>query len=287
MAEITRVLIVYNPNSTGNAERYARRRQQALKRRKVRVVLEPTQYAGHAEKLARDFATENPHGMVIASSGDGGYNEVINGVLSSPNPHVICGVIPAGNANDHYHFLHRAGAVRRIAAGEVDRVDVLRVETGGWTRYAHSYVGLGMTSQIGRALTKARLNWLVETWLVVKHLFKIRPVRVSIHSGTYRYDHLIFSTIGRMSKYLTLAKKTDPRDGLFEITAVESGSLMRLLKHLVRASAKQIAVAPQADLFRLTILRGTYVQMDGEVRAVPARDQVTVTAQRRALRTIV
>lgn len=247
----------------------------------------PTERAGHAEQLAREFASAHPRGMVISSSGDGGYHEVINGVLTSAHPRVITGVLPSGNANDHYHFVHHGRTLTRIADGDTDEIDVLRVKFGRIVRYAHSYAGLGATPQIGEALTKAKLNPLRETWFVITSLVRVRPVVLRVGGVTRRYDSIIWSNTGRMSKYLTLARDASIDDGMMEITRTKSASLWSLAAHFLRRAAKVVDEAPQAEEFTCIVVRATSIQLDGEVYDIDAGNTLTITCERRKLRTIV
>ncbi|QQS21880.1 hypothetical protein IPM09_05225 [Candidatus Saccharibacteria bacterium] len=284
---ITIVEIIYNPNSTGDGEKNAREFAEKLKSVGLTVKLQPTKHAGHAVTLAKAFADAHPNGMVISSSGDGGYHEVVNGVLSSKNPTVVTGVLPSGNANDHYHFVHHGDTIKRIERSAIDTIDIVQVTTSQWQHSAHSYVGLGMTPQIGEQLTKAKLNTWVEAWLVITHLFRIRSVKLKIGRKVRQYDHVVFSNTGRMSKYLTLATDAAIDDGLFEITRVKAGSLVRLLAHIWQAVTRQTDVTPRANRFDFTVLRATTIQLDGEVYPLAAGERVTVVCKRRMLNCIV
>lgn len=281
------VMIIFNPNSTGAGKDNAKAMQEKLQEAGCDVALQPTKHAGHAVALAKQFATQHKNGIVISSSGDGGYHEVINGVLTSEQPHVVTGVLPSGNANDHYHSVHRGNTVRRIQKNDYDETDVLKVTTRNWTRYAHSYAGLGMTPQIGKELTKATLNPLREAWLVVKNLVRVRPVKIEIGGVVQRYDNLVFSNTPRMSKYLTLSTKAAVDDGKFEITRVRAERPWKLLHHLFRATVNQIDDAPQATEYAFTVLRKTTMQLDGEVYDLPAHTKVRVVCEHKILRCIV
>jgi diacylglycerol kinase (ATP) len=286
-AVVRPVAIIFNPNSTGDGEANARVLQKQLEAAGLKVELMPTKHAGHAVTLAKKFADTHKTGMVISSSGDGGYHEVVNGIMQSKHPSVITGVLPSGNANDHYHSVHHGNTVQRIANATYDEIDVLKVSTKAWTHYAHSYVGLGMTPQIGEELTKATLNPMREAWLVVKNLFQIKPVKIRQNGKVRRYNNVVFSNTPRMSKYLTLSTKASVTDGVFEITRVKATNLWELLRHLFRATANQIDDAPQAAKYSCTVLRATKIQLDGEVYDIPQGDEVVITCEHKKLRCIV
>jgi diacylglycerol kinase family enzyme len=287
MTKITKVNIIYNPNSTGSGKKNAEELRDALETRGVEVTLVETTHAKHAIELARNLAEADPSCMIISSSGDGGYHEVINGVLNSKNPMTITGVLPSGNANDHYHFVHYGETLERIVSGDVAAIDVLKVTTPQWTHYAHSYAGLGLSPQIGEELTKATLNPLTEAWLVVTRLFKVRGVKVRYNNHVNRYDHIVFSNSGRMSKYLTLSSEASVTDGKFEVTQLESGSMFQLLKHLLHSATLGADDTPQQTSFRFQVLRSTTMQLDGEVYDIAAGSTVLIESIPGALHCIV
>jgi diacylglycerol kinase (ATP) len=145
-----RIVIVFNPHSTGDAPASADQLRAELRQRLPAVPLElrPTEYAGHAREIAREVAgTGRP--LVVSVSGDGGYNEVVNGVLEAGNDRVVCAVRAAGNANDHRRTTREGPLADAIVAGDVRRIDLLRLTLGSGpgarTRYAHSYIGVGLT----------------------------------------------------------------------------------------------------------------------------------------------
>ncbi len=287
MANLTETTIIFNPNSTGHGRENAEELRDILVAKGLAAKLVETEHAGHGEEIACQVANENPDAYIVSSSGDGGYHEVINGVLSSNNPFVVTGVLPSGNANDHYNFVHRGDTATRLVAEDVDEIDVLKIETPEWTRYAHSYAGLGVTPQIGEVLTKNSLNFFKESWLVVTHLFKIHPVKLSIDNQTQRYDHLVFSTIGKMSKYVVLDNDASVTDGQFEITSKHHGTILGLLKHFLHAALAKIDDVSKAENKEFTVLRATTIQLDGEVYDLRKGDLVKVTCEKNKLRCIV
>src|SRR4051812_48781666 len=111
MTDYTAISIIYNPKSTGASKANAFDLVKQLRHTPVAglVRVTPTFFPGHAETLAYDLARSGERPLVISSSGDGGYNEVVNGVLKAQTEGATptCGLLPSGNANDHYHNLHK------------------------------------------------------------------------------------------------------------------------------------------------------------------------------------
>ena len=97
------------------------------------VQLSPTERAGHGRELARQAAgTGRP--LVVSVSGDGGYNEVVDGVMHADNPDVVCAVMAAGNANDHRRATGEQPLAEVVVAGDVSRIDLLRLTVGAGAR---------------------------------------------------------------------------------------------------------------------------------------------------------
>jgi diacylglycerol kinase family enzyme len=145
-----RIVLIFNPQSTGNAPQLAEELHADLTRRlpEVPVVMRPTQRAGHARDLARE-AAQTGRPLIVSVSGDGGYNEVVDGVMQAGNGQAVCAVKAAGNANDHRRTTAERPLIGAVVAGQVRRIDLLRLTIGDGpearTRYAHSYIGMGLT----------------------------------------------------------------------------------------------------------------------------------------------
>ncbi|MEU7811821.1 acylglycerol kinase family protein [Pseudonocardia sp. NPDC049154] len=145
-----RIVVIFNPHSTGSAAELAEGLCADLSRRLPRtwVHLSPTEHAGHARDLARN-AARTPRSLIVSVSGDGGYNEVIDGVMQAGDTGTVCAVMAAGNANDHRRTTGEQPLGDAIVAGDVRRLDLLRLTVGhgpdALVRYAHSYIGMGLT----------------------------------------------------------------------------------------------------------------------------------------------
>ncbi|MET0980076.1 MAG: diacylglycerol kinase family protein [Candidatus Saccharimonadales bacterium] len=290
MTAIKKIIIIYNPNSTGdgqaNAEAFKKKITAASN---IAVSLKPTEHAGHAEEIVQKLKNEDGT-MVISSSGDGGYHEVVNGILShgEQTNKLIAGLLPSGNANDHYNDMHHGDTIKRIVDGDVQIIDVIKVTIGDWTRYAHSYAGIGLTPHIGEKLTAAKLNPINEIWLTIRHFFSFRPVKIKTDQGTQRYDSLIFSNVEKMSKYIVLSKNAKIDDGKFEVTGSKSGNFTELLKHIFKASTVGLTDdATHLTTFSFTSSRPLAIQLDGEVFRFEAHANVTISIALKALKCII
>jgi len=284
------VIIIYNPNSTGDSESNAKDFAEKLRQRdaKLKVSIIPTKFAGHAEEIASNYA-ESEETLIISSSGDGGYNEVINGVMLSEGE-ASTAVLPSGNANDHHRAVAPDDMLAGIVKARVRKIEVIKV-TGmmngkTWERYAHSYVGFGLTPKVGKVLTEARPNALTEKWHVIKQAFAFKHVKIQTDGEIHRYNSLIAATIDRMSKVIKLDDDASMNDGKMEIYESRFISPLRTIKDLLFASTKGITPTIRTKSFMLSSPRPLLVQLDGEVFTLDAKQQVTLTCEKDRLATL-
>ena len=297
MADYTFVTVIYNPKSTGPGERLSRDLEKRLKKSlpKQSITCVGTTHRGHAREIAYEAALATSRPLIISASGDGGYNEVINGVMQAqqekPTIQPTTGLLAAGNANDHFNSVHQDDLVKLIEKGQEQMIDVLKLAiktpTKTTVRYAHSYIGLGLTPQVGLELNKTSLNKLNETWISLRAIALLRPVRIRISGHTQIYSSLIFSNIDRMAKYLTLSKDSSINDGKFEVISFRFINKIRLISMLLKASTIGLDSQRHVSHFAFSTIKRTAFQVDGEILNVAKESQVTVSAEQRVLRCIV
>src|SRR5206468_12869554 len=151
MPHYTAITIIYNPISTGPGEKMADKLAATLKKTLPKKIISvvPTEYAGHAEVLAYKAAKASKRPLIISASGDGGYHEVVNGLMKAQQEgsQPVAGLLPAGNANDHYRHVHKGDIVEAILNAREKQIDLLKLSAISKrrpiTRFAHSYIGLG------------------------------------------------------------------------------------------------------------------------------------------------
>lgn len=291
----TSITIIYNPRSTGPSRRLAEDCQQTLKSKlpTTPVKLRATEYAGHAEELAYGLACADGRPLIISSSGDGGYHEVVNGVLRANRAgrQAVTALLPGGNANDHHRRLHNEDFEANILSGVTRQIDVLCltgvVSGADFERYAHSYIGLGLTPWIGRQLTKAELNRCNETLITLRSLLSVRGTRLIVDGEPQTYRSLVFTNIGRMAKYLNIAAEAKVDDGKFEVSMVPRRSRLHMFASLLKASTVGLPSSEQTDSFQFETTRRTLVQLDGEVLRLDAHSQAEIAIIPYALECIV
>jgi diacylglycerol kinase (ATP) len=276
MHPFDRVVLIFNPNNTGNASGLAAELSDELARRQpdLPVMLQQTEHAGHARDLARDAAlTGCP--LLVSVSGDGGYNEVVDGAMQSGNDAVVCAVLPAGNANDHRRATREQPLADAIVAGSVTRIDLLRLTVGGsspTTRYAHSYIGLGLTPVVAVDLEKGDKGSLKEALTAMRAFAHLRPFEIQLENGSRRwFDSIVFANISQMAKVATVSEDDGrPDDGQFEVITVKHTAKWRLLGTALKAALRGLGPQPSVREYHFTNLEKMPIQVDGEVMELGA-----------------
>ncbi len=246
----------------------------------VERVLQPvrtlrTERAGHAVELAGKVETE----ALVVLSGDGGFNEVLNGL----RPETVVGFVPGGGTS----VLPRAlglprdpvEAARRIAAGETRRIGLGRVNG---RRFAFS-AGVGLDAELvrrmdalGRDTSGKRPSDLVFAWTAVRTLAEKRarfdPVLELVGHGRGA-----FALVGNCDPYsyagpLPLRITPDARFELgLDVTAprrLRAHLLPRFVFHLVsgrgHARARELVYGHDLDRLELRCDAPQPLQVDGE-----------------------
>jgi diacylglycerol kinase (ATP) len=275
-----KVIIIYNPNSTGDSKKNALVLAKELRALNVEVATKQTTHAGHGEGLAAEYAKSNTPIVLISSSGDGGYHEVINGALAAGKGKLVVGVLPSGNANDHFSELGGPSLATSIKKQKFQKIDTIKVtakvEGRPWVRYAHSYIGIGVSANAAKKLTEDRPNALTEKWIVLHALFSFRYAKLQRNGETERYSSIIFGNISRMSKILKLSENSSVTDGKFEMNAIRFHSKLRLIVYLLTAATTGLKRSRSLRRWIFTTTHPLPIQLDGEVYTIDARSKVSI-----------
>ncbi|WP_219419791.1 diacylglycerol/lipid kinase family protein [Pseudonocardia nigra] len=284
------VVVVFNPNSTGDAEARAHELAEELGRRApdLPVQLRPTEYAGHAREIAADAARAG-RPLVVSVSGDGGYNEVVDGVMKAGTDSPMAAVLAAGNANDHRRVTRERPLADAIVDGDTKRLDLLKLAIGDGgpdVRYAHSYVGLGITPAVALELEEGGKGSLREIVSTIRTFSRFRPFEIETDHGRERFDSLILANIAEMAKYATLSEDGRPDDGRFEVIVLRHTAKWRVLGTAVKAALRGLGPQPTARSYRFRTVKPIPMQVDGELYELEAGTPVSVEIAPKALLTV-
>jgi diacylglycerol kinase (ATP) len=290
------IAIIYNPNSTsGLAETRAKKLAAKLDKRGVKnVEIIPTKHAGHAETIAQSFVEKHIRPLLVSVSGDGGYNEVINGALAGAktSKHTpVCTILAAGNANDHRRSVRKHPLSWAITKGQPEAVDILKLTAryGDSTliRYAHSYIGLGITSHVAAELNQARLTRVREMLIVIRAFFNFEPLRVEFSNDRVRkIDSMVFANIHQMAKVVRIGKKTNLKNGLFKVVIVPHQTRFKFIYSMLKIAIFGIRKPIQREAVSFRIPNSEMVHLDGEIQKLPGGSIISVASEPGGLLTV-
>ena len=185
-----------------------------------------TEYAGHAEELARE-ATDD---VVVAVGGDGTVNEVARGLVGSNK---ALGIIPCGSGDGlarHLGLSHNVDkALKTIERGECKSMDVADVNG----RMFFSVCGVGFDAVVSERFAKCGKRGLanyikqgLKTWK------EYTPERYTIEiDGVSHEMDAFFITVGNSSQWgnhAKIAPRANISDGMLDITAVDRFSSIEI-----------------------------------------------------------
>lgn len=208
------ILFIVNPisgygNKTGVVSR--------LKKQDCRVVY--TEYAGHAEKLAREAEED----IVVAVGGDGTVNEVARGLIGTRKK---LGIIPRGSGDGlalHLGLSHDLNrSLRTIEAGKTRYLDA-GVVNG---RYFFSVCGVGLDAIVSERFAKSGRRGLpsyIDQAILTWKDHEAQHFVLTVDGKVIEHD-AVMVTIGNSDRWGHGARVTplaDSSDGILDITVVE------------------------------------------------------------------
>lgn len=286
------VVIIYNPVSTsGKAKLKAERLQRQLLRRKYKnVQVIESEHAGHGETLAYDITKKHKRPLLISVSGDGGYSEVINGALraerETPDHQAVCAILAAGNANDHRRATAKRPLIWAITHSRPEPMDILRINYAKTVRYAHSYIGIGITGETVAELNREKLTRWKEIKIVTKNLLNFQHFSIETTERTREVDSLVFANIHRMSKIIKVNTRTNLHDGLFNFVLIPHHTRLKFIFILLGIVIFGVKNPVLLSSYEFKLPKPQLAQIDGEAIALPAKTAIKVDVLSEALLTI-
>ena len=188
-----------------------------LKKKGFKVVC--TEYAGHAEKLARE-ATEC---VIVAVGGDGTVNEVARGIIGTDK---VLGIIPSGSGDGLALHLgisrYYKRALRTIIKGKTKKIDSGVIND----RPFFSVCGIGFDAVVSEKFAKSGKRGLlnyIELGLQTWNEYSPEKYTVNIDGNSFEMEASLI-TVGNSSQwgnYAKIAPRADISDGVLDMTAVD------------------------------------------------------------------
>ena len=208
--------------------------------------------AADLTEQARRAVADGVERLVVAG-GDGTLHHVAQGLAGTA---CALGVVPVGTGNDLAGTLgipaKLEGAVTRAVAGEVRRIDLLRV---GET-LCIGYAGVGFDSEAARVASEVRRlrGQLVYLYAVLHTLATFKPpmMRVVYDGGSFegRAMFVVAANLPRFGGGMRIAPEAVIDDGLLDLVIVREISRARLLAIFPRVYSGKHVSHPAVTLVR-------------------------------------
>jgi diacylglycerol kinase (ATP) len=252
---VSKFKIIVNPVAgRGTGDRAADQIERELAGYGLDFDLVRTERPWHAADLAQEAAGAG-YDVVVAASGDGTANEVLNGLMRAKlagSGTAAMGVLCVGRGNDLAFGMGiptdlQAGC-RALAEGRRRTIDVGRVVGGLYPqgRYFGNGIGVGFDAVVGfEALKMTRLHgfpsYIVATLKTVFLYYKAPLVTVEYDDQAITLPALMVSVMNgrRMGGGFMMAPDGEPGDGLLDLCIAREVSRARifgLIPHFMRGT---------------------------------------------------
>ena len=211
----------------------------------------------------------------------------MNAVERTKDAHPVVAVVAAGNANDHRRVMRDEPIRKLIRDNRPKKMDLLHIRAvrgkETFERYAHSYIGFGISPQVALRLNRHKLNKLRELQIVTKTFFTFKPLQVTHEGSTRTLDSLIFANINEMAKVLKFREEPKVQDGKFELIEFPHQGRIQLLKQFLITAVVGYSEPKSYEHYECSFGHASDVQLDGEVEKIPKSADVTVTSVKKAI----
>jgi len=220
--ELVRVIV--NPAAGhGAGRKQLRRLMEASRELGLKLIVEMTEYPGHATELARE-AAEQKVKLVGVMGGDGTVGEAINGLVYSNS---ILGIVAVGTGNDVARSLglplnDPRQSLEVISTGKAIRIDA--GQAGG--RYFVSVLGIGFPVSVAVEANRVKgVRGSVVFFLAMyKCLLRMKAERLEIKLDDREIGGDFTSLVVQNTPYtgggLLIAPAAEVDDGLLDVVAV-------------------------------------------------------------------
>ncbi|MHA1303411.1 MAG: diacylglycerol/lipid kinase family protein [Candidatus Heimdallarchaeaceae archaeon] len=185
---------IVNPNAgLGTALEKWNVAEQMIKKYDIDYDVEYTSEPYQGEYIAKK-AIEEGFNRLVAVSGDGVVNEVVNGIMNTPEEkrkEVILGILPFGTGNDYntvlgfpwspenaVKYLFEQSSVSPVSVGKMEVVDT------GLVKYFNNVLDVGISSLVGHAANLGEGSFIKGpskyTYLALKKLLTVKQTRGTI-----------------------------------------------------------------------------------------------------------
>jgi len=271
------VFIVNPVSGTSSGKDIREELEKCLENSGVSFRIVFTGYAGHAQEIAREAASEAD--VVVAVGGDGTVNEVARSLAGTD---AALGIVPVGSGNGlarHLGIPMDIGeSVKRICSGDIVRMDYGSVNG----RPFFCTCGMGFDAEVSHKFSEMKKRGFMNYVRCVLGLWgKYEPQTYSIEFGAQeegnpsactKTETAFLITVANASQWgnnAFIAPKASTEDGLLDIVAVKPfgalslpGLAWKLFHRKLDGSSK--VTSYKADAFTIRRTSPGVIHIDGD-----------------------
>lgn len=220
-------LFIYNPISGKNKKLMKKIDyiEEKLKEKYTTVDIIPTQYSGHAIKLAHDAC--GVYDSLIFSGGDGTFSEVVKGIGECKNAPTL-GFIPSGTVSDmanNYNIPRNIKkAIDVCVEGNKTKIDVCKINDNYFT-YAcafGTYTDATFKTSVKMKKKYGRMAYFMQG---IKQAFKVDEQKITVNVGKTQFEEEAMLALVLNTKSICGFSKFNYKnrlgDGKFDVVIVK------------------------------------------------------------------
>lgn len=262
------------------------------------VKKELTKGPGDAGEIAQKASLKSD--IIIAVGGDGTCNEVINGLMITPNPKIIFGVIPNGTGNDfvrNFPPFDPYSFVTSIVEGSLRRIDLGKINFGESSRYFINVADIGFGASVIETLNRQRMGGIngkmSYNLAILRTFFKYRKPVLKVYNEDFEFEGkslmIVFSNGTTFGSGLQIYPEAKLNSGKLGLAVIGDVSLFEYAKNLGNLKEGRKIDHPQVKYHEFkkihvsTTEKDLCVETDGEIAG---RSSITVEVMPNVLQII-
>lgn len=247
-----------------------------------------TKGPGDASEIARN-ASENSD-VVVAVGGDGTCNEVVNGLMITPNSEIVFGVIPNGTGNDfvrNFPPFDPYTFVSSIVENSVQTIDLGKVTFEKVSRYFLNVADIGFGARVIETMNRQRLSGISGKFsynlAIFRTFFTFRKPVIKVHNDDFHFEGkslmIVFSNGTTFGHGLQIYPEAKLDSGKLGLAVIGKVSLFEYAKNLGNLKEGRKIIHPEVKYHEFQKIRVTsavknlVVETDGEIAG---RSSITV-----------
>ena len=258
-----------------------------------------TKGPGDAVEIARKASTNSD--VVIAIGGDGTCNEVINGLMISPNPEIVFGVIPNGTGNDfirNFQPFDPYTFVTALVENSIKRIDLGKITFGKVSRYFLNVADIGFGARVINTMNRQRARGIGGKFsynlAILRTFFTYRKPVIKVQNDDFHFEGkslmIVFSNGTTFGHGLQIYPEAQLDSGKLGLAVIGKVSLIEYAKNLGKLKDGKKIVHPEVKYHEFkkihvtTTDKNLIVETDGEIAG---RSSITVEVVSGALQIVV